>query len=454
MIGFETIGNATLILHDGKPVLATDPWISGGAYFGSWGLSHDVPEAQLEHIRQCEFIWISHGHPDHLSAESLAAFPNKQILLPDHVGRRICSSLTEAGFRTVVLEDRKWYQISPHIRVLCLTDYFQDAVLLADVNSRLIVNINDATDRGWGGFVRRCVKLYKRSFLLKTLGYGDIDMINYFREDGTRILPTAAAKRPVGKQAQFYAELFGTTHVVPFSSFHTYQRRDSAWANQYTTPTSAYAEGFVTKRAQLLPSHIQFDCSTDVFHSINPPKCRSVLHEPCEFGDDWSELLLKEDIGILRSYLHSIDAIKSHLSFINLRVGGKDHVIELASKNFRRGITFEVPRTSLMTAVKHEVFDDLLIGNFMRTILHGDWGRGMLHSYFTPYVAKYADNGRAKTKEEVREYFLAYRKRAPLAFLLHRLVNESERRFRNFVPNESPLFRCAKKSYLFTKRML
>jgi len=26
--GFETVGNATLILHDGGPLLATDPWIS------------------------------------------------------------------------------------------------------------------------------------------------------------------------------------------------------------------------------------------------------------------------------------------------------------------------------------------------------------------------------------------------------------------------------------------
>ena len=35
-LGFETIGNATLIAFDNGPVLATDPWIAGSAYFGSW----------------------------------------------------------------------------------------------------------------------------------------------------------------------------------------------------------------------------------------------------------------------------------------------------------------------------------------------------------------------------------------------------------------------------------
>lgn len=42
-LGFETIGNATLVAFDRDPVLASDPWIDGAAYFGSWRLSHAVP---------------------------------------------------------------------------------------------------------------------------------------------------------------------------------------------------------------------------------------------------------------------------------------------------------------------------------------------------------------------------------------------------------------------------
>jgi L-ascorbate metabolism protein UlaG (beta-lactamase superfamily) len=84
--GFETIGNATLICYDRAPVLVTDPWIVGSAYFGSWILSHEIPEEQMSAIKSCEYVWISHGHPDHLSGESLDMLKNKKILLPDHVG--------------------------------------------------------------------------------------------------------------------------------------------------------------------------------------------------------------------------------------------------------------------------------------------------------------------------------------------------------------------------------
>ena len=35
-----------------------------------------------------------------------------------------------------------------------------------------------------------------------------------------------------------------------------------------------------------------------------------------------------------------------------------------------KGITFELPRNSLVEACKYSIFDDLLIGNFMKTRLH------------------------------------------------------------------------------------
>ena len=81
-LAFETIGNATLIVHDGAPLLATDPWLSGSAYFGSWILSHAIPEEQLASIRACPYLWISHGHPDHLSMPSLETLATRRCCSP------------------------------------------------------------------------------------------------------------------------------------------------------------------------------------------------------------------------------------------------------------------------------------------------------------------------------------------------------------------------------------
>ena len=130
MRGFETIGNATLIVHDGEPLLATDPGITGEPYFGSWGMSHQIPPEIRDRIEAQLFHWFSHGHPDHLNADSLHELSDRQILLPDHVGGLIARSMIESKLNVRVLPTKQWVELSPNVRVMCLPDYNQDATLL------------------------------------------------------------------------------------------------------------------------------------------------------------------------------------------------------------------------------------------------------------------------------------------------------------------------------------
>jgi L-ascorbate metabolism protein UlaG (beta-lactamase superfamily) len=451
-IGFETIGNATLVCHDRVPILVTDPWIEGDAYFGSWTFSHAIPPRQREAIEQCRFVWVSHGHPDHLSSRSLGRLPGKKMLLPDHYGGRIHQSFRAQGYDVQVLKSGRWERLSDRIKVLCISDYNQDGILLIDVNGRLVVNLNDASDNGWGGFVRKTVKQYDASFLLRLSGYGDADMINLFDEQGRRIPPRAAKKLPPGVEISGLMRHFGTKYFIPFSSMHKYQRKDSVWANEYTTELSEHAVGFDPGCGELLPAFIRYDCAKDRFEKIEPPENSLLPRDPGEFGDDWNDPLDQADAERISRYFKAISHLDKHFDFINMRVAGKDNVIELAGKKFNRGITFEAPRHSLMIAVQEEIFDDMLIGNFMKTTLHGSFPQTGLYPDFTPYVAKYADNGRAKSREELERYFDAYRKRAPIDYLRHRLEKKSIETMRTIFPMDSALYRLAKGAYHLIKR--
>jgi len=449
--GFETIGNATLICYDRAPVLVTDPWIVGSAYFGSWLLSHEIPEEQMSAIKSCEYVWISHGHPDHLSGESLDMLRNKKILLPDHVGGRIAHVMRKEGFHCTILKDRVWTRLSPQIRVLCIADYNQDALLLVDVTGTLVIDLNDTSDRGWGHFVRSIIKNYEHTFLLRIFGYGDADMINYFDENNVRIEPQAARKLPVGKSIALTAERFGARYVIPFSSLHKYQRADSVWANEYTTPLDAYAIGFTSNRCELLPAFMRYDCLSKSFTEINPPAAPDNVVDPKTFGDDWLEQLEKDEFQKLEIYFKSISHIQECMDYINFRVGGKDNHIEFQTRGFTKGITFEVPRNSLMQAIEFEIFDDLLIGNFMKTRLEGKWLSPSLYPDFAPYVAKYADNGRAKTPEELKQYFREYRRRAPLDYLRHRIPYRVCSDFLSHVQADTRVYQFARKTWRFAQ---
>ena len=447
MIGFETIGNATIICHDGKPILATDPWLTGSAYFGSWGLPYNIPEELWENIKKCEYIWLSHGHPDHISIESLDKLRDKKILLANHVGNRLQNDLSNLGFNVSSLEERKWIQLTKNLHILTISDYFQDSILLINLNGRLLVNVNDASNKGWGKFVQNITKSFKDPFLFKLFSYGDADMINYFMEDGIRITPKAALKKPIGEQINFWSRYYGTKSIVPFSCFHYYQRKDSSWANQFTTNISDYTNQLAPE-FELYPAFIRYNFETNQFHEIKPKKNILLPIDPKEFGDNWEDHLDSSDAMKIERYIKKIESLKDFVDFINFRVGEKDNIVELRTKNFKRGITFEVPRGSLMTTVKHEIFDDLLIGNFMKTTLHGDWHNNTLYPYFTPYVAKYADNGKAKTKTQLKKYLKQYKQKSPIEFIYHCFERESEELIRKYIGINTKAFEWAKKFYL------
>ncbi|MSR46209.1 MAG: MBL fold metallo-hydrolase [Planctomycetes bacterium] len=418
-LGFETIGNATLICHDGGPVLATDPWLDGDAYFGSWSLGHEVPAEQRANVAACKYLWISHGHPDHLSIASLEKLRGKVILLPDHVGGRIRRDLEAMGFSTRVLPDGIWVELSPRLKVCCLADYNQDAILLMDLGGRLLVDANDASDRGVGDFLTRTIARYRQSWLLCLTGYGDADMIHFFDEAGARVLPDAAMKVALGPGIAGLLQHYGIKGFIPFSSMHRYQRADSVWANEYATEIDEHRRDFPQGQGiEILPAFARMDLVKEQLAEIRPRELPAVVRQPEEFGDSWTDPLSAEDVAKLRAYFDPIEHLKSFLGAITFRVGGRDTTLDVAPREHRRSIVFALPRASLLAAIGFEVFDDLLIGNFMKTTLVGEWhARNVAGLYpdFTPFVGKYADNGHAKDAGQLRAYFGEYFRRGLMA---------------------------------------
>src|SRR5262249_55284240 len=153
-------------------------------------------------------------------------------------------------------------------------------------------------------------------------------------------------KIPVGPSIANIAERFGVKFFVPSSSMHRYQRTDSIFADEYTTPLDAYARGFSSKTVELLPAFIRFDCEKEQLERIDPRENLRVVRPREEVGDDWSERLEPQDRPKLQAYFQAVQHLHQSLDFITLRVGGTEHRIDFNKRAFNRGITFEVPRSS------------------------------------------------------------------------------------------------------------
>lgn len=452
-LGFETTGNATLVCHDGGPVLATDPWMMGQPYFGSWGLSHDIPEAVRQNILAAPFAWYSHGHPDHFDFDSLELFRGRTLLLGDHVGGRLADALMELGFAVRVLPDRCWVPLSERIKVQCVADHNQDSILLVDFSGRaLVMNLNDAWDGTWRLHVRGIANGFRDSFLLRNTGYGDADMINFYTEEGVR-RPPISTDQLLGKSIARSMERLGARSFIPFSSMHQFQRSDSVWANEYRAGLGDYGNGFTLASDRMLPAFVRYDVIKREFEELSPKANPLLIKAPEEFGDHWADELETSEVNEVQTYFSGIEHLGKHFDFIAVRVGGRDHSFRLGREGLG-GITFEVPRASLMKAIRYEVFDDLLIGNFMKTTLHGMAAADGLYPNFTPYVGKYADNGHARSSQEVRSYLAAYRRRSPYEFLRNKVEQRAMGVFRPLLAQETPTRHLAAAAYRALSRKL
>jgi hypothetical protein len=137
------------------------------------------------------------------------------------------------------------------------------------------------------------------------------------------------------------------------------------------------------------------------------------------YGDDWDEPLPDGDWKQLCAFFDAIELLPRHIDYVDFTVGGETgriwtNVAAVGRPSEKlRGIGFEAPRRSLMKAIQHGYFDDMLIGNFMRTQLHNVG----LYPHFTPIVAKLRGSAGVKTVAERRAFAWRYFKRNPLGYI-------------------------------------
>ena len=416
---FETLGNASVIVfNDGNPIIATDPWLSGTCYFGSWALDHPMSPEQIDHFMRAEYIWISHGHPDHLHDESLARLPRgKKFILPAHYTTDIADHLRELGFDVTTLAYRTWFPIAPKIRVLCLDNINQDGVLIIEADGALIVDLNDSPLCGEDSFLRNLIRQYKREKVyLLALCSVDADMFNFIDETGQSIAGPPEERKPgaIWNVARM-AGWLGVGNFCCSSSQHVYVRADSVWANPYRIGWNDMKKYWSRPEVRLIEPFATVDTSTGQY-TANYPSQQSDFSQVSETTgeDDWQARLNREEWDRVTAFIRKFEMIDSTVDFVEFVVGGEARRIDIgratAADPAARGVIFHVPKQSLLITVEYGYFDDLLIGNFMKTRLINT----SLYPRFSPLVAKTGGNAKVFTRAEYRRFRGHYFRRNPV----------------------------------------
>ena len=427
---FETLGNATLqFFADGRPILATDPWLVGTCYFGSWALDHALSQEQIANVLASDYIWISHGHPDHMHHESLDLLPaGKTFLLPDHYHPEIKDHLIEKGFAVTVLKYREWFQIAPTVSVMCLDNINQDAILIVRLGDALVINQNDSPIAGEESFLRNLVKRHPNDkTYLAALCSIDADMFNFVDESGRSIAGPPDERKPgaIWTVARG-ADRMGVKNFCCSSSQHIYVRPDSTWANDYRISWDDMRKHWSRPNVRLIEPFVTVDVASGAVTANVAEHTggdRSQISDKTG-DDDWQATLQPEEWGVVERFFRKFELVRKYVDFIEVTIGGETGRFDLnpvtAGAPSARGIRFYAPKQSFMETMRWGFFDDLLIGNFMKVHLTNT----SLYPRFTPLVAKLGGNAKVYTKAEYAKFRWRYFRRNPIGTLAYLLEPE------------------------------
>ena len=144
----RTIGHACLlVLEDGKPIIATDPWLVGSVYWRSWWLEKYPSEEEIDLVRQSRYLYLTHSHLDHFHWPSLRRLGPLRVLHPAFPSYSVPGFLESHGFRNRTLAPLTWYALSDKVRVCSVPVPFDDSIMILDTPDAVIFNINDAAPR-------------------------------------------------------------------------------------------------------------------------------------------------------------------------------------------------------------------------------------------------------------------------------------------------------------------
>ena len=139
----------TLVEAAGKKIL-TDPWLTEGAYFGTWFHTHILEQAGVTprtFPKDVDYIFLSHEHEDHVDPATLSHFPsNIPVLIckfPTPKFRHYLESLGLTNIREIPLGQETTLAGGVSVTIFGTAEYTNDAAVLIEGDGCRLLNETD-----------------------------------------------------------------------------------------------------------------------------------------------------------------------------------------------------------------------------------------------------------------------------------------------------------------------
>lgn len=137
------LNHACIYIECNGVSLITDPWLFGPAFLTGWWLDKPSPVDALELLKDVDFVYISHNHPDHLHPETLNLLPRDvPILVADFHSKSTENYLKNLVFTNIIpfKFNEVWELISGfQISILKSGDFRDDSGIYLNLNGHQVL---------------------------------------------------------------------------------------------------------------------------------------------------------------------------------------------------------------------------------------------------------------------------------------------------------------------------
>ena len=248
-----------------------DPWLTDGEYYGSW--FHYPPfnlKKNLRELREYEYVYVSHIHPDHCSLDTLKFLSKKKkfIILSYH-SKFLKKKIQNSGFDVIELDHGETYNFGKKKKItiyaadscnpqLCYkflgcanfktkkSNHIDSLAVIENKNYK-ILNLNDCSFDLAKKTLNIVRKKHKNISLL-LLGYGGAGPYpQCFDNLNTKEKKIASEKKKIKflENAKKYINFINPQFYLPFAGTYTLGGRLGKYQNLRGIPTIAEAFKFL-----------------------------------------------------------------------------------------------------------------------------------------------------------------------------------------------------------------
>ena len=242
MLEFNFINHSSFSIKKDKTILTIDPWFEGSVFNNSWRLLSNTPDNMVNLIKNSNYVWFSHEHPDHFNPPNLSIFNNETFFLFQKTqDKRVIKFLKKISNNIIEVDSNDKINLCDNFSIKIFPFQDLDSYCLIEVDNFKILNLNDCDIKSQDELNKIKNRVGEIDILLAQFSYA-IGKTNPDQKDQRKIL-----SENILNKLDEVIKYFKPRYFIPFASFCYFSHNENFYLNDNVNKIDITVE-YLSKR--------------------------------------------------------------------------------------------------------------------------------------------------------------------------------------------------------------